>query len=64
MVEYTFAPGDTDGNGLIDLRDVAAFQNCFADAPLTGACSALDLTRDGTLDLTDFAALQAAFAGP
>ncbi|MGB2985637.1 MAG: hypothetical protein WBE26_07110, partial [Phycisphaerae bacterium] len=64
VVEYTFAPGDTNGNGLVDLFDVATFQNCFAQTPLTGACHAVDLVADETLDLADYAEFQPALIGP
>ena len=64
VVEYTFAPGDTNGNGLVDLFDVGMFQNCFAQTPVMGACQALDLVTDETLDLTDFAELQSVLTGP
>jgi len=55
-VEYTFAPGDTDGDGDADLRDAAQFQCCFGQAAPTGVCAALDTNSDGVIDLNDYAA--------
>ena len=55
VVEYTFAPGDTDGDGDADLRDAAAFQCCFGQAEPVGLCLALDANADGTIDLDDYA---------
>jgi hypothetical protein len=57
VVAYTFAPGDTDGDGLATLADVAALQNCFGQTDLTGVCRAVDLIEDDIIDLSDFAAL-------
>jgi len=55
VVEYTFAPGDTDGDGDADLRDAAAFQCCFGQTKPTGLCLVLDTNADGTIDLDDYA---------
>jgi len=55
VVEYTFAPGDTDGDGDADLRDAAAFQCCFGRTSATGVCAALDTNADGRIDLDDYA---------
>jgi hypothetical protein len=46
VIEYTFAPGDTDGTGRVDLRDVAAFQTCFGSEVFSGPCQACDLFRN------------------
>lgn len=64
VVEYTFAPGDTDGNGKVDLHDVAALQRCFGQTSLTGVCLALDLSADNTIDLTDWTRLAAMLDAP
>ncbi len=61
---FTFAPGDTDGDGDADLRDVGALQTCFAQSPPTGPCSVLDTNRDDLIDLTDYAALHRVLTGP
>jgi hypothetical protein len=64
VVEYTFAPGDTNGNGLVELDDIAEFQRCFAQSPLTGVCLALDLVSDDEIDLDDLVELTALLTGP
>ena len=52
-------PADFDANGLVDLADLAAFQNCFegqeSDTCSPG-CDIFDLSPDNALDLADFAA--------
>jgi hypothetical protein len=64
VVEYTFAPGDTDGDGLVTLRDVSYFQSCLSESTLIGPCRAVDLFPNGALTLTDFKELQSLLAGP
>ncbi len=54
IVEYTYAPGDTDGDGDVNLADAAVFQRCFGTTPLSGACLALDFDHDGDIDLSDY----------
>ena len=66
-LEFTFAPGDTNGDGQADLADFAAFQNCFGQSIPTAApnlCAILDFDADGTVDLSDFAGFQRVFAEP
>ncbi len=63
-IGFTFAPGDTDGDGDADLADFAAFQNCFEVCPISGACQAFDFNADSAVDLLDFAGLQAAWGNP
>ena len=63
-VIFTFAPGDTDGDGDADLRDFAAFQICFGLEPLTGACLALDSIADDSIDLADYAGFEGSLRGP
>jgi hypothetical protein len=58
VVEYTFAPGDTDGDGDADLHDFALFQTCFGQSGVIGPCAALNLDADDTIDLTDYAAFE------
>lgn len=60
-IEFTYAPSDTDGNGLATLSDFAAFQNCFNDDSLAGACPVLDFDADADVDLFDFAEFQNLF---
>jgi hypothetical protein len=64
LVEYTFAPGDTDGDGDADLHDFAVFQRCFSRADLTGACLALDFDGNHAVDLDDYAEFGATLHGP
>ncbi len=64
IVTYTFAPGDTDGNGRVNLADMAAFQNCLGAESLSGACLALDLDHNQTLNLADFAIFHMLLAQP
>jgi hypothetical protein len=58
---------DFDGNGVVDLRDVAQFQLCFTDeGPTTcdDGCPRLDLDPDDDIDLSDFLDFKAALTGP
>lgn len=64
IIEYTFAPGDTDGDGDADLRDAAAFQNCFGTEQLSGACLALDVETETAITLDDYAVFEEVLAGP
>jgi len=63
-IEFTYAPGDTDGDGDADLSDFAAFQNCFGNFPVAGVCLPLDFNADSAVDLLDFAAYLAVFRVP
>ena len=50
---------DVNGDGDIDLHDLARAQSCFSGeypAPCPTGCSTLDLDRDDDIDLDDFAA--------
>lgn len=64
VIEYTFAPGDTDGTGRVDLRDVGAFQTCFGSEVFSGSRQACDFDRSGTIELTDFAEFRNELMGP
>ena len=58
---------DFDGDGVVDMRDFAAFQNCFTgEAPTecgTG-CSLFDLDPDDAIDHSDFANFMTQLIGP
>jgi hypothetical protein len=57
VVEFAFAPGDTDGDGDADLADFSYLANCFGASPLTsGPCMALDSNADGAMLVDDYAA--------
>jgi hypothetical protein len=73
VVRYTLQFGDTNGDGLIDMKDAAALQNCFG-VPLSSAsgtppelidlCLALEATGDGVVGDEDAAYfLNEIFAG-
>ncbi|MFQ5495563.1 MAG: hypothetical protein ACE5EX_09300 [Phycisphaerae bacterium] len=60
--------GDTDCDADVDLDDVDRFLMCVTGpvppggpVPLPAACLAVDLDRDGDVDLSDFAILQRSF---
>lgn len=65
-----FAPqvfGDVDGNGAVDLRDVAMLGECFGWARSTSAfcrCAPADLDGDGAVGLIDWSVLADALTGP
>lgn len=57
--------GDLTGDGAVDLRDVAVFQNCFGDPSYSStACACSDLNGDTRIDLFDHAALVSALQSP
>lgn len=64
MIEYTYAPGDTDGDGDADLYDFAAYQNCFGVSPVAGSCLPFDFNADSAVDLLDFVAFQRVLTAP
>jgi uncharacterized membrane protein len=59
--------GDSDGNGTVDLLDVARLQTCFNGAsgkPIDESCNLLDLERCGQIELRDATAILRALSGP
>jgi len=72
--ETSFAAGDADADGDVDLADYAVFADCLAGSDATPAptppttaaecLSAFDFDADLDVDLADFAEFQAAFTGP
>jgi hypothetical protein len=63
VIEYTFAPGDTDGDGDADLHDFALFQTCFGQSGVASPCAALNLNSDGMIDLSDYARFYSLLSG-
>jgi len=69
ITKLSLAPRDADfdSDGDVDLRDVAAYQNCFegqnADTCGTG-CDEFDLVTDHSLDVHDYTLLLDRLTGP
>ena len=62
--EFASSPGDYDVDGDVDLRDVAAFQQCFG-AGATGLCgTAFDMFVDDVINAADFGGFAACLGGP
>ncbi|MCH8967448.1 MAG: hypothetical protein IID43_07190 [Planctomycetes bacterium] len=64
VVDYTYVLGDANGDGGIDLFDVAVLQNCFGESNPTDWCRAFDFNNDQTIDLTDYAMLVSLLQAP
>ncbi len=66
VVEYIYSPppGDTNGDGRVDLREMGQFQNCFGTSALSGVCKTLDLAPDDTIDISDLPPLISQLSGP
>lgn len=58
-------PGDSDGDGDVDLFDLAAFLDCVSGPiDLGPECGWADLDSDNDVDFHDFQLFQLAFTGP
>jgi uncharacterized protein (TIGR03790 family) len=57
--------GDVNGDGTVNLRDVAGFRACLSGPGGTSdpVCQPFDFDGDGDYDLADFAGFQRAFTG-
>ncbi|MFQ5414167.1 MAG: hypothetical protein ACE5E6_06880 [Phycisphaerae bacterium] len=58
-------PGDFDGDGDVDLDDLAAFRACYTGpggGPVGPECTPGDFDGDGDIDLDDYLALREAFS--
>ncbi len=64
-VEFTYALGDTDGDGDADLADFAWLQNCFGMTvgeaqPTSLECRIFDVDENSVIDLVDYIAFRTA----
>ena len=64
VIEYTLSPADADGDGLATLADFAHFQNCFRAGAASSFCRTFDLSRNGSIDLTDHTLAQPFLTNP
>jgi hypothetical protein len=63
-MEYADVTGDYDLDDDADLRDFAAFQQCFGSAGGGSCGAAFEFVADGVIDLDDFAQLESCLSGP
>ena len=58
--------GDLDGDALVDFRDFALLQNCFAGSgsPIGDECACADYNADDRVTLADFKAFVGVFTSP
>ncbi len=64
---FGVAPGDCDSTGCVDLLNYVEFESCIAgpaSGPPIGSCRCFDVNRSSTIDLADFAEVQASFTNP
>ncbi len=64
IIEYTLSPADADGDGRATLADFAHFQNCFRPGAASSFCRTFDLSRNGSIDLTDHTMTQPFLTNP
>jgi hypothetical protein len=64
VVEYQYAPGDTDGDGDVDLADAARLQICLGQSPDCDVCEVFDFNADDVVNLTDYEVLFPLLTGP
>ena len=65
-IQGAWLPGDSDGDGAIDLDDFGEFPACVtgpSGGPPLPDCFTFDFDGDEDVDLFDFAAFQASFTG-
>lgn len=60
------APTDCNEDGAANLLDYDLFTQCMGgpNSGVSAGCECFDIDRSGTIDLRDFATMQAAFTGP
>ena len=64
VVRYTLRWADANGDGAVDLSDVAFLQNCFGLPKAVGDCRAFDLNRSLAIDFGDAADFSTLLTGP
>ena len=64
VIVYTFASGDTNDDGRVDLREMQHFQNCFGTFAPSALCQFLDVIPDDVIDFSDLHALLSEMSGP
>jgi len=64
VIEYIFAPSDTDGDGMVTLSDFAAFQRCFDQIEPNRECLVVDMDGNNDVDLLDYREFQSLLQGP
>jgi hypothetical protein len=64
-IRCSWATGDGNGDGIVDLRDFASMSDCLAGPAVaipTGVCETFDFDADGHVDLSDYQAFRGVFA--
>ena len=64
FLEFTYSPGDTDGDGDADLADFDILQSCFGVVPPPGPCLVFDTNEDEIVDSADLALFIASMTKP
>jgi hypothetical protein len=54
-IEVVTLKGDVNGDGVVDVADIASVITVMASAPQPGEASSADVNGDGTVDVADIA---------